>query len=84
VVNLLPFFSKAGFEKGMITDIPMGDRQPIGTVQLKWGQWWKVYAVDVNSLYGPVPQNLPFNTLREQNARSGRELFWKRDMTYRA
>jgi hypothetical protein len=45
--ELFPFFSAAAFENGMVTDISTGDRKPLGTVQLKAGQWWKVYAMEV-------------------------------------
>lgn len=57
--ELFPFFSAAAFENGMVTDISTGDRKPIGAVELKAGQWWKVYAMEVGKhspygYYGPA------------------------------
>ncbi len=52
--ELFPFFSAAAFENGMVTDISTGDRKPLGTVQLKAGQWWKVYAMEVAKPSAPT------------------------------
>jgi len=51
--ELFPYFSAAAFEGGMITDICTGDRKPLGTVELKAGQYWKVYAMEISKQSAP-------------------------------
>ncbi|MES2252263.1 MAG: hypothetical protein V4482_01070 [Pseudomonadota bacterium] len=53
--ELFPYFSAAAFENGMVTDISTGDRKPLGTVELKKGQYWKVYAMEISK------QSAPYN-----------------------